>query len=205
MGRRTSRKAPRQSAPPEAVQAPTADPTVVDGFVGAHAFLGSFHPARVELDGLVYGSAEAAYQASKTTSMDQRRRFVDVLPLAAHKLGHRLGLRSDWPEVRVETMRRVLRAKFANPDLRARLLATGDARLVNTSTWAGPFWGVRDGVGANTLGRLLEELRTELRGGAQPPEVVEEPTSAEASAEPVVSTVDEAPGEPPAGLNVDEV
>lgn len=142
---------------------------VIDGFLGDHAFLGSFHPCRVELDGLVYPSAEAAYQACKSGAPLQRRMFTQMLPSAARRLGHAQSLRPGWADVRVDEMRRVLRAKFADPALRDRLLATGEARLVNTVTWDEPFWGVRAGVGENMLGQLLEQLRAELLEQATAP------------------------------------
>jgi len=61
-------------------------------------------------------------------------------------------------------MRDVLRAKFTqHEDLRALLLSTGDAKLVehtaNDSYWADGG----DGSGRNMLGQLLMQLREELR------------------------------------------
>jgi len=44
-----------------------------------------------------------------------------------------------------------------------RLLATGDQELIEGNTWGDRFWGVCDGEGQNQLGRLLMELRNELR------------------------------------------
>jgi len=40
-------------------------------------------------------------------------------------------------------MRAVLAAKFSDPDLRARLVATGSAELVEENTWGDRFWAVR--------------------------------------------------------------
>lgn len=72
-------------------------------------------------------------------------------------------LRADWDEARVDVMRAVLAAKYSDPDLRARLVATGDAELVEENTWGDRFWGRSRGVGRNMLGRLLMELRDSLR------------------------------------------
>lgn len=50
-----------------------------------------------------------------------------------------------------------------HPDLRAELLATDDAELVEDSQ-KDSFWGVgADGRGHNELGKALERLRTRLR------------------------------------------
>src|SRR5262249_45669793 len=71
----------------------------------------------------------------------------------------RVNLRADWNEVRVEVMRGVLSAKFSDPDLRARLIATGRRELVEENTWNDRFWGRSRRAGQNMLGRLLMELR----------------------------------------------
>ena len=64
-------------------------------------------------------------------------------------------------------MRAVLRAKFTqHEDLKQLLLETGDAPLVESATVDNPvnrLWGKVNGVGKNTLGIMLMELRTELR------------------------------------------
>jgi hypothetical protein len=72
-------------------------------------------------------------------------------------------------------MSAVLRAKFADPDLRAKLLASGDADLVEGNTWHDQTWGdcccgrrACSGLGANRLGRMLMELRDELRQSVLP-------------------------------------
>lgn len=76
-------------------------------------------------------------------------------------------LRPDWEIVKLQVMREALRAKFTQHlDLRAALLATGDALLVE-HTANDRFWGDGgDGKGKNWLGKLLMELREALRGAA---------------------------------------
>jgi len=69
-------------------------------------------------------------------------------------------LRSDWEHVKVDVMLTGLRAKFSqNPDLRAKLIATGDASIHEDSP-SDMFWGVK---GHDMLGRLLMQVRKELR------------------------------------------
>jgi N-glycosidase YbiA len=62
-------------------------------------------------------------------------------------------------------MREALRSKFrAHAELRAELLATGDEKLVENAP-GDYYWGCgADGSGKNMLGRILMELRAELRG-----------------------------------------
>ena len=91
--------------------------------------------------------------------MKERERFLGLSGGRAKRLG-RVELRSDWEEVKIEVMREVLRCKFSqNPDLKAKLIATGDAELIEGNNWNDRFWGVCRGVGQNHLGRLLMELR----------------------------------------------
>ena len=68
--------------------------------------------------------------------------------------------RPDWHEVKLEIMRRAVRAKFMqNADLAEMLRATGTTELVEDSS-SEPFWGFGpDGQGSNWLGRVLMEVR----------------------------------------------
>jgi ribA/ribD-fused uncharacterized protein len=73
-------------------------------------------------------------------------------------------LRRDWEDVKDDVMREALRAKFTqHENLRSLLLGTGNAEIIeHTSNDA--YWGDgADGSGKNMLGKLLMELRAELR------------------------------------------
>ena len=84
-------------------------------------------------------------------------------------VGRAFELRSDWEEVKVDIMRVAVRAKFSqNASLRALLLSTGDCPLVQLKL-DDEFWGAgRDGSGCNMLGRVLMDLRQELRDSPLP-------------------------------------
>jgi hypothetical protein len=60
-------------------------------------------------------------------------------------------------------MRELITLKFADKELRKKLLATGESYLEETNTWRDTFWGVCNGVGENWLGKLLMEERTLAR------------------------------------------
>ena len=62
-------------------------------------------------------------------------------------------------------MKELLRQKFKSPILKERLLNTGDAYLEEGNWWKDCFWGVdiNTGYGENYLGRLLMEVRSEIR------------------------------------------
>ena len=52
--------------------------------------------------------------------------------------------------------------KFLNPDLREKLVATGDAELIEGNHWNDTCWGVCKGIGQNNLGKILMEVRDML-------------------------------------------
>lgn len=145
-------------------------PARIDRFVGDHRWLSNFFvcPVRDE-QGRVYASIEHAYQAAKATTEEDRLRIASApSPTKAKHYGAKLDLPPGWNDRRLSVMRALLADKFAaGTELAARLLATGDAVLIEGNTWGDRFWGV-DGIGENHLGRLLMERRAQLQT-ARPP------------------------------------
>ena len=86
-------------------------------------------------------------------------------PTIAARLGRsrKQTLRRDWEAVKVGVMRDAVTAKFTqHDDLRALLLSTGDAKLVE-HTENDDYWGDGgDGSGQNMLGRVLMQVRDQL-------------------------------------------
>jgi ribA/ribD-fused uncharacterized protein len=137
---------------------------MIDRFKGKHAFLSNFHMCAVAYDGMVYPSAEHAYQAAKSTDKFERA-WVREAPTAAQakKRGRRVkNLHPDWNKVKVDVMLAIIRSKFTDAQLRAQLMATGNQRLVEGNTWGDVFWGVCGGKGENHLGRILVRVRHEI-------------------------------------------
>jgi ribA/ribD-fused uncharacterized protein len=139
----------------------------VASFKGEFAFLSNFWPCKVEFEGMIYPGVEQAFQSAKTLDPAERRPFVDLGPGAAKRLGRKLALRPDWQEVKVGIMRQCLQSKFADPELRAQLLSTGERQLIEGNRWGDRFWGVCGGTGRNMLGTLLMELRAAIRSGTR--------------------------------------
>jgi ribA/ribD-fused uncharacterized protein len=137
---------------------------VIDSFRGEYRWLSTNWPAQVELGGMRFPSVEHAYQAAKTTDARQRAQFLTGSPGDAKRLGRRVTMRPDWEVVKVDVMRDLLRQKFARgSELAAKLIATGAQPLVEGNTWGDTFWGVCRGKGENNLGRLLMQVRDEVR------------------------------------------
>lgn len=136
---------------------------LINSFRDEFFFLSNFFPVIIWNAGIRYPSAEHAYQAAKTLDMGMRRKIAAIpRPGQAKRAGRNVVLREDWDTVKLDVMRRILEMKFSVPSLRAKLLATGDARLVEGNTWGDRFWGEYAGRGANHLGRLLMETREKI-------------------------------------------
>lgn len=130
------------------------------GFDGEYAFLSNFW---VEADGK---SGEHRFQAAKAESVEEKLWVMSAgTPGESKGRGRRVKMREDWDTYRLWAMLRVIQFKFADPTLAARLLATGDAELIEANTWNDRFWGVdkATGVGQNQLGKTLMHVREELK------------------------------------------
>ena len=139
-------------------------PARIDRFRGDHAFLSNFHGHPFQWDGKTWATAEAPFQASKTRDEHMRERIrAASSPAEAKRLGRRADLRCEWEQIKDDVMHSVLLAKFAVPELRDALLATGDAELVEGNTWGDVYWGVCAGRGRNQLGRTLMRIRDDIR------------------------------------------
>ena len=124
----------------------------------------------IEFEGVVYPTAEHAYQAGKARKPEVAEWLLNapspsLVAMAAHGLYY-WDVTPGWSKTKFDRMRRVLRAKFdQHPDLRTLLLETGEARLVESATVDNAInrlWGEVNGVGQNMLGQMLMERRAEL-------------------------------------------
>lgn len=136
---------------------------MIDCFIKEFRFLSNFHLVEIWYEGKCYSSTEHAYQAAKTLVPEEREKIrLCGAPKEARKLGQKVTMRPDWEQIKIQVMLNLLREKFEHPDLKERLLATGDAELVEGNWWGDTFWGVCNGVGQNNLGKLLMQVRLEL-------------------------------------------
>ena len=102
--------------------------------------------------------------AHKTGEESDFEKFAPLSAKEAKKLGRKVNLQDNWDILKFDVMKKVLHMKFdQNPELKERLLNTGESYLEETNWWKDCCWGVCDGVGDNHLGRLLMELRSEYK------------------------------------------
>ena len=125
----------------------------------------------IKFEGEVFATSEHAYQAGKARKPEVKKWLMNapspaLLAMAAHGLYY-WDVAPGWSRNKFDRMRQVLRAKFTqHGDLRALLLSTGDARLIETATVdneVNRLWGEVNGEGRNMLGVLLMDLRDQLR------------------------------------------
>lgn len=125
--------------------------------------------------GKMWQSSEAAFQAEKTLDEDFKEQIrMASHPTAAKKMGKAVPLRANWEEVKEQVMKDVCTAKFSDSKMARQLLATGNAYLIEGVTWHDCEWGIcilsgchkcEAKRGKNLLGKVLMEIRKELKDG----------------------------------------
>lgn len=138
---------------------------IIDKFRGQHDFLSNFYESSIIYDGVEYPTSEHAYQAAKSIDPAARKYILGCkTPREAKRAGKALTLRENWDIIKIDIMTEIVRDKFTrHPDLAVKLLATGDARLIEGNTWGDIYWGVCNGKGYNHLGKILMQVREELK------------------------------------------
>lgn len=142
----------------------------VDKFREEYFFLSNFASSPLVYQGISYLNAEAAFQAQKCMTEDEKRSFSHMSAGSAKKLGRKVLLRPDWNEVRETLMEEIVREKFLqNPDFAQALKETGTLDLKEGNAWHDKFWGIdsKTGEGENRLGKILMKIRAELLANAE--------------------------------------
>jgi ribA/ribD-fused uncharacterized protein len=134
---------------------------------GEHGCFSNFSRHAVHLKGKRWPTTEHYFQAQKFagTEHEEEVRVCKTAREAANMgRSRKLPLRRDWESAKEKVMLEALRAKFTqHEDLKAILLGTGAAKLVE-HTENDSYWGDGgDGSGKNRLGLLLMQVREELR------------------------------------------
>jgi hypothetical protein len=130
--------------------------------------MSNFYPTSIEYLGHLFPTSEHAYDAAKVLDISQREYIASLpTPGQAKRYGHRVDIRYDWDNVKVEIMLDILRYKFRKPYFCQLLIDTGDIPIVENNYWHDNFWGAclctrcSGDIGENQLGRLLMKVRDE--------------------------------------------
>jgi ribA/ribD-fused uncharacterized protein len=111
-------------------------------------------------------TVEHLYQAAKAINKkDEEYILSSSNPGVAKRRAKMIHLREEWEDIKVGIMHNLLQRKFKNPILRKNLLATGNKILQEGNRWYDTFWGIdlRTGLGENNLGKLIMQVRDEIR------------------------------------------
>jgi ribA/ribD-fused uncharacterized protein len=138
---------------------------------GPHGCFSNFSAHPIRVNGKRWPTSEHFFQAQKFAGTEHEEQIrLAKSPMIAARMGRdrKRPLRRDWESVKDDIMLEAVRAKFTqHEELKAILLETGDALLVE-HTANDSYWGDGgDGSGRNMLGRILMRVRDELRGGTK--------------------------------------
>jgi ribA/ribD-fused uncharacterized protein len=136
--------------------------------VGApYAEFSNMSPHPIVVEGVVWPTTEHYFQAQKFPGSPLQESIRKAKsPMIAAWLGNNRNypLRPDWESAKEGIMRQAMRAKFTqHQGLRAVLLSTGNAELIEHTGNDGYWSDGGDGTGQNMLGKILMEIRQELR------------------------------------------
>lgn len=138
-------------------------------FNGEFRWLSNFYEASVEFEGIVYNSAESAYQAQKFKEPSIRAEIAVMTPSVAKRFAKNIKLPENWHSDKIIIMYEIVRQKFLNnPMLKKRLVETGSATLIEGNNWGDREWGmVKNSAGIfegkNLLGKILMRIRKEIQ------------------------------------------
>ena len=132
---------------------------MINEFKDKYFFLSNFYPASVTVDNITYPTSEHAFAAEKTLDMEKRKEIASLpTPGQAKRAGRNLVLRENWEDIKFQAMLVVVKFKFnQHPDLKQKLIDTGDEELIEGNNWGDKVWGVdiNTGEGDNWLGKIL--------------------------------------------------
>jgi ribA/ribD-fused uncharacterized protein len=141
----------------------------------------SFFDTTFKIDDIEYKNAEQAFQAIRAKTFGDDDSFNKILKSKSAQSAKSFGNKIEkfdeevWNAQRDTVMRSILRAKFSqNPAIRKQLLDSGNGMIANADPREN-YWGIGTSAGTsiaknpakwkgkNMMGKLLMELRSELR------------------------------------------
>jgi len=186
-------KAPKVAEPAAPVEAPVLF-YGADESKGEYRFMSNMFVAPFEVDGMKFPTVEHYFQWSKAMMFEgkdseqaakmmkppRNKEYTEAKSVKA--LGRKVKDFSPakWDEVKIDIMKKAVRAKFVNPEhgLMEKLTATGD-REIGEANPRDKYWGIGTSAdtedaknpkkwkGKNMLGVILMELRKEFKDASK--------------------------------------
>ncbi len=137
---------------------------MINHFKNEYAFLSNFTPSPISDEFGTYPTVEHYFQSKKATNKEDFLSIINApTPAAAKQLGKRIQLRPDWEEIKDQVMLEELREKFSILEFKILLLFTGQEEIAEENYWHDTYWGICNGKGQNKLGKLLMQVREEIK------------------------------------------
>ena len=135
------------------------------GFKNEYRWLSNFYKLQepIDLYGCVFYYTENLYQAFKCNKADDFILMASLTPGEAKRFGKRVELNPDFEANKLSIMKQILDIKFRQEYFKRRLLATGNCLIFEENSWKDFFWGCHNGIGENHLGKIIMEIRKELK------------------------------------------
>ena len=135
------------------------------GFKNEYRWLSNFYKLQEPRDlyGCVFYYTENLYQAFKCNKADDFILMASLTPGEAKQFGKRVELNPDFEANKLSIMKQILDIKFRQEYFKRRLLATGNCLIFEENSWKDFFWGCHNGIGENHLGKIIMEIREELK------------------------------------------
>ncbi len=123
----------------------------------------------IQMDGKIWPTTEHYFQAQKFSDQGYQEKIrLEPSPMIAARLGRSRSypIRTDWNAIRDEVMTKAVTEKVRQHEaIKSLLLSTKDAELIEHTT-NDRYWGDGgDGTGLNRLGKILMEIRQQLKKG----------------------------------------
>ena len=138
----------------------------IHGFQSQDRWLSNMWPVEFVINGVKFASVENAYQASKLFGQRELvEKFARMPALEAKREIKKLDITTPgFHDKKLRFMKMFLVKKFQEPHLREKLFLTGNVHIEETNDWGDTFFGCcPQGIGQNYLGRLIMEVREEIR------------------------------------------
>ena len=123
----------------------------------------------IQMEGKLWPTTEHYFQAQKFSDQAYQEKIrLEPSPMIAARLGRSRSypIRADWNAIRDEVMTKAVTEKVRQHEvIKNLLLSTKDAELIEHTT-NDHYWGDGgDGTGLNRLGKILMEIRQQLKKG----------------------------------------
>lgn len=135
---------------------------MISEFRGDYAWLSNFYPSKIYYDGYYFSCVECAYQSQKNNDVSWKLFCSEHDAKIVKRESKKINLIYNWDYIKFYIMLDCLNLKFRQEPFKSLLVATEDHELIEGNNWGDTYWGICNGKGKNTLGKMLMSIRNDL-------------------------------------------